>query len=245
MEYSLKNSDWEAYGQSMMYFEKEKNGDHFLLEDIKAEKILIAIVSDGISNQPCDWLASELTCNKFFEFFKKCNSLPIKERIKESVNLTNNHLLSIEDKCKGLAATLSLIVWEYESQHFYFVNIGDSRIYNISNDKMNCLTKDDSIKSTRYVQISGEIQTRDFSPLTNYMGKQLAEILIHEGNIRKGEMLLLASDGFYEVRKSSFENRIIELSKAEDLHSDFDELFRKFAILPVDDMTALLIRKLE
>lgn len=42
MTYSLKNSDWEAYGQSMMYFEKEKNGDHLLLEDIKVGRILIA-----------------------------------------------------------------------------------------------------------------------------------------------------------------------------------------------------------
>lgn len=244
MDYSLKNFDCEAYGQSIMYFEKEKNGDHLLLEDIETEKILIGIVADGISNLPCDWLASELTCNKFFEYFIKCSSLPIKERIRESVNFTNNNLLSIADKCMGLASTLSLIVWEYESQHFYFVNIGDSRIYSISNDKMNCLTRDDSIKSTKFVQISGEIQTRDYAPMTNYMGKHLAEILIHEGNIRKGEMLLLASDGFYEVRKSSFENRIIELSRAEDLHSDFEELFRKFAILPGDDMTALLIRKL-
>lgn len=245
MDYSLKNSDWEAYGQSIMYFEKEKNGDHLLLEDIETEKILIGIVADGISNLPCDWLASELTCKKFFEFFIKCNSLPIKERIKESVNLTNNNLLSIADNSKGLASTLSLIVWEYELQHFYFVNIGDSRIYNIFNGKMNCLTRDDSIKRTRFVQISGEIQTRDYAPMTNYMGEHLPEILVHEGKIRKGEMLLLASDGFYEVRKSSFENRLIELSKAEDLHSDFDELFSKFAILPVDDMTALLIRKLE
>jgi serine/threonine protein phosphatase PrpC len=245
MDYSLKKTDWEAYGQSIMYFEKEKNGDHLLLVDIEAEKILIGIVADGISNLPCDWLASELTCNKFLEFFIYRTSLPIKERIKESVILTNNYLLSITDKCKGLASTLSLIVWEYELQNFYFVNIGDSRIYSILNDKMNCLTRDDSIKSTRFVQISGEIQTRDYAPMTNYMGKHLAEILIHEGNIRKGEMLLLASDGFYEAKKSSFENRIIELSKAEDLHSDFDKLFEKFAIIPGDDMTALLIRKLK
>ena len=243
MEYSVKNPGWEAYGQSIICFEKEKNGDHLLLEDIKEEKILVTIVADGISNLPCDWLASELTCNKFFEFFIKCNSLPIKERIKESVNLTNNYLLSIEDKCKGLASTLSLIVWEYELQHFYFVNIGDSRIYNIFNDIMNCLTRDDSIKSTRFVQISGEIQTRDFAPLTNYMGKQLAEILIHEGNIRKGEMLLLASDGFYKARKSSFEKNMIALRSSKDLKSDFNKLISKFEILADDDMTAMVIRK--
>jgi hypothetical protein len=36
-----------------MYYEKEKNGDHLLLEDIKPENILVSIVADGITKQPC------------------------------------------------------------------------------------------------------------------------------------------------------------------------------------------------
>jgi hypothetical protein len=111
MVYSLQNSDWEACGQTIISFKKEKNGDHLLLEDIKSEKILVAAVADGISNRPCDWLASELTCKKFIEFFLSFNSIPIKDRIRRSIHFTDAHVNSISDKCQGLASIMSLIAF--------------------------------------------------------------------------------------------------------------------------------------
>lgn len=243
MDYSLKNSDWEAYGQSIISFEKDKNGDHLLLEDIKDEKTLVAIVSDGITNQPCDWLASELTCNKFYEFFIKANSMPLRERIKESIKHANNNLLSVEDKCRGLASTLTLVVWGYERESFYFVNIGDSRIYRISGGNIIQITRDDKVPAKKYVQTSDGIQ--DLWTVTSHLGREYPNIIIYEGNFSKGDLLLLASDGFYNARKSSFEKDLIKLSTSENLESDFNKLISKFEILANDDMTALLIMKLE
>ena len=72
---------------------------------------------------------------------------------------------------------------------------------------------------------------------------QFVEIFINGGNFNKGDLLLLASDGFYNARKSSYEKNIIELSGSEDLKSDFNKLISKFEILADDDMTALVIRK--
>lgn len=243
MEYALNNSSWEAYGQSITSFKKEKNGDHLLLEDIKDEKILVAIVADGISNRPCDWLASELTCNKFFEFFLSFNSAPIKDRIRKSIYFTDAHVNSISDKCQGLASTMSLIVWEYERENFYFVNIGDSRVYKVSKGKINCLTRDDRINRPETFRTSSGVVTKDHWIVTKYIGMQFVEIIVDQGDFNKGDMLLLSSDGFYNARKSSFEKDMIELIGSENLLSDFNKLVSKFEILADDDMTALVIRK--
>jgi len=241
MDCALNTSSWEAYGQSNICFSKEKNGDHLLLEDIRDEKTLIAIVSDGITNQPCDWLASELACNKFYEFFIKANSIPVRERIKESVRHANNNLLSVEDECRGLASTLTLVVWEYDRAYFYYVNIGDSRIYSVSDGNIIQLTRDDKVLAKMDVQTSEGL--KDIWTVTSHLGREYPDIIIHEGTFGKGGFLLLASDGFFTSRKSSFEKNIIELSKSDNLQSDFNKLVRKFEILADDDMTAIVIRK--
>jgi hypothetical protein len=69
MEYFAVNSFIEAYGASVIYFCKEKNGDHLLLQDLRDEKILVALVADGITNCPFDWWASDLACTKFLQSF--------------------------------------------------------------------------------------------------------------------------------------------------------------------------------
>lgn len=243
MGYYLENSAWEACGQSIISFKKEKNGDHLLLEDIKSEKILLACVADGISNRPCDWLASELTCNKFFEFFLSYNSIPIKDRIRKSIYFTDAHVNSISDKCQGLASTMSLFVWEYEREYFYFVNIGDSRVYKVTEGKINCLTRDDRVNRPETFRTSSGVMTKDHWLVTKYIGMQFVGIIVDQGDFNKGDMLLLSSDGFYNARKSSFEKDMIELSRSENLQSDFNKLISKFEILADDDMTALVIRK--
>lgn len=241
MEYALNNSSWEAYGQSITSFKKEKNGDHLLLEDIKSEKILLACVADGISSRPCDWLASELTCNKFFEFFLSFNSVPIKDRIKKSLYFADNHLNTVSDECQELASTMSLILWEYEREYFYCVNIGDSRVYKVSSGKINCLTRDDRINRPETFRTLSGIVTKDHWIVTKFIGMQFIEINVGQENIDKGDLLLLSSDGFYTTRKSSIEKDMIELCRPENLQSDFNKMVSKFEILADDDLTALII----
>lgn len=243
MDYHLENSIWEACGQSIISYKKEKNGDNLLLEDIKSENILVAIVADGISNRPCDWLASELTCNKFIEFFLSFKSITIKNRIRKSIHFTDAYVNSISDKCQGLASTMSLIVWEYEREYFYFVNIGDSRVYKVTNGKINCLTRDDRINRPETFKTLSGVVTKNHWIVTKFIGMQFVEIFVNEGNFNKGDLLLLTSDGFYNARKSSFEKDIIELSGSKNLQSDFNKMISKFEILADDDMTALIIRK--
>lgn len=239
---SLGGAGWEACGHSITCYEKERNGDHLLLEDIKDEKILVAVVADGITNRPCDWLASELACKRFFEFFIKSDSLPIMERIKEGIKHANNNLLSVEDKCRGLASTLVLAVWEYEREEFCFANLGDSRLYWISNNgSILQITRDDSVITKRNVHTS--LGIRNISTLANHMRREFPDIQVYEKNLSKGDLLLLASDGFYNARRSSFEKNLTDLNLSVNLRQDFENLVNKYEISASDDMSAIIIRK--
>lgn len=238
---SLRSEGWEAYGQSIMFYEKERNGDHLLLHDFKDESTLIALVADGVTNRPCDWIASEMTCTKFYEYFSNNYSIPIEKRITESIRYANSSLISVADKCQGLANTLTLVVWEYKKEEFLFVNVGDSRLYNISNGKIIQLTKDDSITIKKNVSTSYGV--RDIKALTNHLGREFPKVMINKGNIKSGDLLILASDGFYDARKSTFEKDTIGLGSSLNLQSDFIKLLSKYQILPHDDMTAIIIQK--
>ncbi len=238
---SIRNDGWEAHGNSIMCFNKERNGDHFLLKDLKDKNILIAILADGISNRPCDWFASEIACSKFTDYFSENISTSIEKRIKESVWHANKALLSEMDKCQGLATTFSVVIWEYFKMNLHFVNIGDSRIFKISSGKILQLSIDDSIISNRNVLTpSGR---KDLKSLTNYLGKEYPDIEIHQGILDEGELLLLASDGFYDARKSTFDRDMVGLSRSGELQGDFNKLISKYEILAHDDMTALVIRR--
>jgi serine/threonine protein phosphatase PrpC len=233
---------FKAYGSSITSYQKEKNGDHYLIKELPSESILIAIVADGISRLPCDWFASELVCHKFVELFAEFKIKPLKDRIFTSLNLTNKHVLEIKDKCEGLGSTMSLIVWNYCQDEFHYVNIGDSRIFKINKIKIHCITKDDAIKRTKTIITAIGKREVDDSFLINYFGASNMRINIGTDTLKAGELILLATDGFYDARKSTFESRLMELYHSEKLENDFFSIVKLFEFSAKDDMTAIIIK---
>jgi len=68
------------------------------------------------------------------------------------------------------------------------------------------------------------------------------KIRVQKVEYELGDTIILASDGFYEARKSSFESDLIALSESANLKNDFDELFTKYELSARDDMTAIAFR---
>lgn len=234
---------YEIIGKSEQFYEKEKNGDCYKFYDFKKEKILIAIVADGVSRQPCDWYASKLCCDKIIDFFQKNNDKDFIERIKESIIQTNNLLRNVKGKCAKLSSTLSAIFWQYDINRCYLVNIGDSRIFKVSGNKLVQLTKDDSIKKTKTIRTEIGKRVVDASTLVKFMGMPSDNLKINVTSVgfEQNDMLVLATDGFYTA-KPSFEKDMIELSKSENLESSFLLKFKKYSWSADDDMTMILIR---
>lgn len=233
---------YEITGNSLKYFEKERNGDNFYFGEIEADKIVIAIVADGVSNQPCDWLASEILCSKFLELFKHEVILDLKTRVHITIEKVNRVISSTEGECNDMRTTMSLLVWKYDTNECYISNIGDSRIYRCENEKLDLITKDESIVGTKTIHTQIGRRVVETSKLTNTLGSLTPKIEVKKIDFKKGTTFVLASDGFYGAKKSSFSKDMQALACAPKLDEAFNETFSNYDWSAKDDMTAIVIR---
>lgn len=231
---------YQIAGASEKLFSKDKNGDaykHFHLED---EGLLVAVVSDGISKLPTDWKASDEACDKFETYFRSNKNLPLKERILTTVEQTNQALLDIEEPHKGLGCTLSAMVVDFNSSTAMIANLGDSRIFRISESDVEQITTDDAVNRTKTIVTNIGRQVVHDSYLTNYLGISDIKINQMELSVEKGNLFVLASDGFYDtsVRVNS---KLMEMFGQESLNDAFMKVFNSL-ILAKDDRTAIAIK---
>lgn len=231
-------------GNTLKYYSKEKNGDHFRFEHLENEGILIALVADGVSKQPCDWYASQLTCYTFIETFRTKSNVELSARILETMVATNNNILKTEGACERMNTTLSVVVWDHKKQRCMFSNIGDSRIYKYNGDQIQQLTADDSINQTKIITTSIGRRSVDASYLTKAIGISSIDFTVEEVAFQPNDLLILASDGFYNARKSAFERDMLTLAKQEDLENAFQTHFSELEFSAKDDMTAVFIRNI-
>jgi serine/threonine protein phosphatase PrpC len=235
---------FEIQGYTIPNTGREKNGDCYGFEYIESEGLLLAVVADGVSRQPCDWLASETTCKHLLEIFKKsAEQSDMGTRLRESIFKTNQKLIDAEGPCQKMASTLSVVVLDSDQKRFYYSNIGDSRIYRLDRGIFLQLTRDDSVVTKEKVYISGMVRTIDKHTLTKAMGQKNISIEVVEEPINEGQIIILATDGFYEARKASF-NRIMEqFETSNSFEENFKTTLDKVEILRGDDLTVVMIKK--
>ncbi len=220
---------------------KTKNGDGFISKILKDENLLLAIVADGVSQQPCDWKASKIVCESILQLFEESRERNLEKRLIESVSQANQILISEQGKCQKMASTLSLFLWDFNSSKFHICNVGDSRIYRVSQDSIECLTKDDSIVKREFVSTSKSTQRIESQMLNRVMGQDDLKILIENHVIQNKDFIILATDGFYDARKASFSKKMIELANAEDHEESFTKMIKSFEIFRGDDFTVIAI----
>lgn len=235
---------FDILGYSIPNIGKEKNGDNYIFKYLENEQILVAIVADGVSKQPCDWFASETTCKKLLENFKNQEgNLDINQRLLSSISETNKFVINMEGNCRRMASTLSVIAWQTSTNKLYFSNIGDSRIYSLKDEKLEQLTKDDSIITKEKVLMHGGLRVIDKSILTKVIGQENISISITEKMLEVGEIIILATDGFYDARKAVFNKIMSELSKSESFRDGFTTVINKLEMLRGDDLTAIVMKR--
>ena len=237
---------YKIYGYTISNVGKEKNGDCYIYEFIEAENVLIAVVADGVSKQPCDWFASELTCAKLIEYFKRnVENDDIKIRLKESILQVNEDVINTEGNCRRMASTLSVIVWQTQKDYLTYVNIGDSRIYSSFEGKLELLTQDDATIIKERVLMHGGLRVINKSILNKVIGQPNITFKVAEKDFKEDEIIILATDGFYDARKAIFHQTIAELSLNNDLDEGFHSIIKKFEVLRGDDFTTIMVRREE
>lgn len=224
---------------------KSQNGDFSAFELIDNENTAILILGDGVGSSPCDWKASKIGCEQFILEFLKNETLPINERIKVSIKKINSILLSEVGNCGGMKSTLSIIIWNFGKNKIYYINIGDSRIYEYKSNELTQVSIDETKteilkKNGKPKLISGNVVVKNW--VTNVIGSTNLKIKIYSKSDKNIEGVLLSSDGFHEIT-SHFNKGIIKVFNSVKLENSLINLQKELKGYQKDDMTVLLLRK--
>lgn len=109
-------------------------------------KGLLVIVCDGLGGNKGGEVASSLSVETIYKSFRDSDEPDYLLRIKVSIEEANELLLDQSDKnsaVSGMATTAEVLF--IEDDILYFGHVGDSRIYEMKNDKIKQLTKDHSL----------------------------------------------------------------------------------------------------
>ena len=196
------SESFQIAGITEKFHEKNRNGDHILYQLIEAESLVVALLVDGVSNSPCDWLSSRTACEKFMQEFLSQPMANFKERILHAMQEAHYAVLNHEEH-HGMLCAFAAVIWRIGEDTFHYINIGDTRIYHIRGGVSEQITEDeaDVVFLRRGTKIatdgSGHPLTRRV--ITNAVGSITCKITVQSGSWAKGDLLVLASDGFYNI----------------------------------------------
>jgi protein phosphatase len=109
------------------------------------ENGILAVVCDGLGGNKAGEVASQLSVNTVYEFFKSSTESDYSKRIKSAIAQANKRIIdkaSTSDDFKGMATTIEVLFLLNNTA--YCGHVGDSRTYNLLNGKLVQLTKDHS-----------------------------------------------------------------------------------------------------
>ena len=148
-----------VYGLTDRGLIREANEDCIGITCLK-NGITIAVVCDGMGGAAGGKIASEIAENTFTSSIvsfcealskESFDSKKLKVAIEESIQKANDAILAKarEDlSLFGMGCTLNALVFCDFKSKIYYANVGDSRLYKITNQKIKQMTKDHS-----YVQM--------------------------------------------------------------------------------------------
>lgn len=225
---------------------KTKCGDAYQIFDNTEEKLLILALADGVGSCVCDWKASEMTCQKFVQYFTENETeTDIPKRIIQAVEETDKAVLNEEGFCAGMKATFVGVVWDYGKDIIHHIGIGDSRIYSIEKETIQQISKDETTtvirkgKDGKPLIVSG--MTVVSEGVTNVIGA-LVSVVVMQFEAENTEGVLLASDGFYNC-KSSFDEDVRLVFNNLDMQAQLEKTARHYKDYQKDDMTVIVARK--
>ena len=170
--------------------EKELTGDDFY--EVKIfDDVLLAVVCDGVgSAQEGAVAAKRVTAHLINNFQNRPEAWSIEKSIKkslESINTILYHESMQNYESVEMVTTVAIVV--IDGNRVYGANVGDSRVYLYRDHRLNQLSYDHTMNEAGYENV-----------LTNAIGlHDHVEIFYFENNLEKEDILLLCSDGLYNI----------------------------------------------
>ena len=180
---------------------REMNQDYVFATDQPVGPLPnLLVVADGMGGHKAGDFASKYTVNVLRQELEKSSTDKPGDILKRVVVTANNELIRVADtdvKLEGMGTTL--VAATIIGNTLYFANVGDSRLYLIS-DKIRQLSKDHSLveEMVRLGGIKAEEAKNhpDKNIITRAIGvKNDVEADIYEYRLKKGDMILMCTDG--------------------------------------------------
>lgn len=226
---------------------RELNEDNFFFKNDK-NKYIIA-VSDGMGGHKAGEVASKLTVDSIKEFGETCDMYADSDKkIRLAVLEANEKVFNYScqhKEARGMGATVVVAV--VKGNNVVIGNIGDSRAYIADKEKITQITDDHSYVNE--LLKSGMITAEEarIHPKKNEILKAVGigrDVFpdIFETTLKKGEMLLLCTDGLTNMLE---DNEIFEILSGDE---SVDTILKKLIDTAnerggTDNITAVLLKK--
>ena len=190
----------------------------------------LLVVADGMGGHKAGDFASKYTVNVLRQELEKSSTDKPGDILKRVVVTANNELIRVADtdvKLEGMGTTL--VAATIIGNTLYFANVGDSRLYLIS-DKIRQLSKDHSLveEMVRLGGIKAEEAKNhpDKNIITRAIGvKNDVEADIYEYRLKKGDMILMCTDGLSNMVED--EDMFVIVKGARDIVEAVEMLIEK------------------
>lgn len=180
------------------------NEDSYFVSEF-TKNIGYIIVADGMGGHRGGAVASKMTvdCIKscFDENFTWKNESDIKNLLKSGIEFANKKVYAAakeDSKLLGMGTTVVLCI--VENENLYIANVGDSRLYHITQDKINQVTKDHSV--VQELIDMGEISEKEAEnhPNKNLITRAVGtnaevETDFYKFKAKSGDMIVICTDG--------------------------------------------------
>tara|TARA_Y100000996_G_scaffold388723_1_gene348520 strand:- start:529 stop:1245 length:717 start_codon:yes stop_codon:yes gene_type:complete len=213
------NIKLETYSKSITGMIRKDNQDSlFVSGEVNFNNGIdsLCAVADGMGGLDCGSLASKIAIDSIYEYLVGVNFLDLSENqifyeIKNANLYANSNIFSKGLETNKLMGT-TLTYFISINDTFYISHIGDTRAYVLKNDgsKINLEQKtvDDNMANRKNV-------------LTKYLGgKENFEPYIAKEKLNPGDIIILASDGFYNSLNADDIINYIKENKFENLASN-------------------------
>ena len=162
-------------------------------EPLLSSKGIVLAMADGISSSQVSQIASQTAVSGFLEdYYCTSDSWSVKTSVQKVVKSINSWLCAQTcnspyrfERDKGYICTFSALVLKSNTAHLF--HSGDTRIYRLSGNSLEPLTKDHR-----------RVVSPEVSYLTRALGiEQSFEIDYQTQPIEQGDVFVLATDGVY------------------------------------------------
>ncbi|MEJ2505702.1 MAG: protein phosphatase 2C domain-containing protein [Ignavibacteriaceae bacterium] len=226
---------------------KKHNEDS--IEVVKVDDGILCVVCDGLSNAFAPRQASYMCANIVINYFLNNSSKDYLKNINDAIFEANNSIVDYalsNSESSSMATTADVLF--FDGHIIYWGHIGDSRIYDLKNGKLNQLTKDHSLIQQMLDKGYLSMKAAKDHPNKNVILKAVGENQMLEIDMSKlilnpndKHRFMLCTDGVHDVLKDSEIEKTLrneELHKCTDI---FDRLIQEKGA--PDDYSLIIIEK--